>query len=200
MVDGKLYAPFSFGRYWDGQDIRSGIGCMGFLRLDAATFARDWLVRYSDRPGARGEANWNRNCSEAEGRWVSIGRFILFSPPSPALWSTPSSFDVGPQHLHASYMGREVVSRESGARTTLPGEDHTYLLFLDGLEGGFARFEYDSDRRRLEAFPGGTGGPYDLNLDLGPRASRVRLARDAQGRAYVFGQDQNGQALVARIR
>lgn len=201
VVDGKLYAPFSFGAYYDGQRVYFGRGCMGFLSLDTASLARDWLVRFSDRHGASGEATWSWYCSEAEDAWFNIGRSVVFvRPPSPALWFAPSSFDVGPQAVHASQMAREVVSRESGARLTLPGDNSTYLLFLDGLEGGFARFEYDDNRRRLEVFPGGTGGPHDLNLALGPRVYEVYLARDAQGRAYVFGQDQDGQALVARLR
>jgi hypothetical protein len=198
LEGGKLYALFGIGDVRDnntGQHISSH--CMGFLRLDGATFARDWLTRPT-RPGANEESTWQRDCPESS--WRSSGTALILisqgpSPqgPSPILWFKDRNFDLGDTQLYALYMGQEVLRKEDGAKETLPGDD-PYLLFLPG---GFVRFrQIDA---YLEARPGGTEGPYRLAGWESDEDKRTILYKDAQGRVYVYG-DRNGELRVARIR
>lgn len=194
LEGGKVYAVFSVGAVWTGSYI-SGSHCLGFLRLDAATFARDWLTRPT-RQGANGEASWSPECRSS---WQNFGWFISpssTSVPAPAYWSAPRSFDLDATRLFASSTGSEALLKETGDVVPVPGGDNgRALLFLPGFPEGLVRFDVSSANRLL-AYPGGTEGPYALNLEVG----YAPVFKDPEGRVYAYGNSTDGRGLVVRLR
>jgi len=193
LEGGKLYAVFSIGdvmRVDTRPPFLEASHCVGFLRLDAATFARDWLTRPT-RPGANGETTWQRDCPESSwslaGAYLWISSLDSFSCTSacPAVHTGAANFELGDGQLYAAALGREVLRKEDGAKETLPGDD-PYLLFLPG---GFVRFGVVG--ASLQTRPGGTEGPYLLQgfLPSPPPPDlfyQVGFYRDAQGRVYAW--------------
>jgi hypothetical protein len=189
LEGGKVYAVFGVGKVWTENGLLRS-RCLGFLRLDAATFARDWLTRPT-RQGANGEASWSRECSSS---WQGSG-ILVHSPllPSPIIWSSIRSFDLDATRLFASNTGSEALFKETGGVVPVPGGDYRFLLFLPGFPEGLVRF---SDQNRLLAYPGGTEGPYALNLDV----NEALVFKDPEGRVYAYGSSTDGRGLVARLR
>jgi len=195
LEGGKVYAVFSVGK------VRTENGfldshCLGFLRLDAATFARDWLTRPT-RQGANGETSWSRECSSS---WKSFGWFTrLTSVPSPAIWYSTRSFDLDATRLFASSTGSEALLKETGGVVPVPGGDNgRALLFLPGFPEGLVRFFslYTNEGERPWAFLGGTEGPYALNLEV----NYGHVFKDPEGRVYAYGSSTDGRGLVVRLR
>jgi hypothetical protein len=196
LEGGKVYAVFSVGPVWTGSNL-SDSHCLGFLRLDTATFARDWLTRPT-RQGANGEASWSRECSSS---WRWFGRYFTFtgSAPVPACWYAPRSFDLDATRLFASSTGSEALLKETGGVVPVPGGDNGgALLFLPGFPEGLVRFPVSSANRLL-AYPGGTEGPYVLNLEVN-YAVIVSVFKDPEGRVYAYGSSTDGRGLVVRLR
>jgi hypothetical protein len=195
LEGGKVYAVFSVGEVWTGSDL-SDLHFLGFLRLDAATFARDWLTRPT-RQGANGEASWSRECSSS---WTWQGwYFPIGSAPTPAYWYAPRSFDLDATRLFASSTGSEALLKETGGVVPVPGGDNGgALLFLPGFPEGLVRFPASSANRLL-AYPGGTEGPYVLNLEV-TYAHVGFVFKDPEGRVYAYGSSTDGRGLVVRLR
>jgi hypothetical protein len=194
LEGGKVYAVFSVGRVWTENGPLDS-HCLGFLRLDAATFARDWLTRPT-RQGANGEASWSRECSSS---WRSPGWLVYStSLPSPAIWFSIVSFDLDATRLFASSTGSEALLKETGGVVPVPGGDYRSLLFLPGFPEGLVRFALPGGNRLL-AYPGGTEGPYVLNLEVN-YAHVVSVFKDPEGRVYAYGSSPDGRGLVVRLR
>jgi len=195
LEGGKVYAVFSVGQVWTGSN-RSDSHCLGFLRLDAATFARDWLTRPT-RQGANGETSWSWECSSS---WKSFGWFILSSStsvPSHAIWFSILSFDLDATRLFASSTGSEALLKETGGVMPVPGGDYQALLFLPGFPEGLVRFSYNTNQgKRPWALLGGTEGPYALNLEV----NYDLVFKDPEGRVYAYGSSTDGRGLVVRLR
>ncbi len=193
LEGGKVYAVFQVGTMWAGNGFLSS-HCVGFLRLDGATFARDWLTRPT-RQGANGEASWSRECSSS---WDGFGWYVyiyISAPPYPTYWYAPRSFDLGPDLLYASSTGPDALRKGDGAVVQVPGGDKRLLLFLPGFPEGLVRLTY-TEGNRLRAYPGGTEGPYALNLE----GTLGYVFKDPEGRVYAYGQGTDGRGLVARLR
>jgi len=189
LEGGKVYAVFGVGKVWTENGLLRS-RCLGFLRLDAATFARDWLTRPT-RQGANGEASWSRECSSS---WQGSGILVYSSLlPSPVIWFSIRSFDLDATRLFASNTGSEALLKETGGVVPVPGGDYRSLLFLPGFPEGLVRF---SGQNRLLAYPGGTEGPYALNLDV----DEALVFKDPEGRVYAYGSSTDGRGLVARLR
>lgn len=193
LEGGKVYAVFSVGV------VRTENGfldshCLGFLRLDAATFARDWLTRPT-RQGANGEASWSQECSSS---WINVGWVIISSStsgPSLALCFSILSFDLDATRLFASSTGSEALLKETGGVVPVPGGDKgVALLFLPGFPEGLVRFALYGGNRLL-AYPGGTEGPYALN-----EVKYAHVFKDPEGRVYAYGISTDGRGLVVRLR
>jgi hypothetical protein len=193
LEGGKVYAVFSVGLVWTGSDL-SDSHCLGFLRLDAATFARDWLTRPT-RQGANGEASWSRECSSSW-RWQGWSIHTGLAP-APACWFAPRSFDLDATRLFASSTGSEALLKETGGVVPVPGRGGA-LLFLPGFPEGLVRFPVSSANRLL-AYPGGTEGPYVLNLEVS-YAHVISVFKDPEGRVYAYGSSTDGRGLVVRLR
>jgi hypothetical protein len=191
LEGGKVYAVFSVGLVWTGSDL-SDSSCLGFLRLDAATFARDWLTRPT-RQGANGEASWSRECSSSW-TWSGWYFYIGSAPPAPAIWYALRSFDLDATRLFASSTGSEALLKETGGVVPVPGRGGA-LLFLPGFPEGLVRFPVSSANRLL-AYPGGTEGPYALNLEV----NYDLVFKDPEGRVYAYGSSTDGRGLVVRLR
>ena len=191
LEGGKVYAVFSVGLVWTGSDL-SDSSCLGFLRLDAATFARDWLTRPT-RQGANGEASWSRECSSSW-TWFGWYFFIGSAPPAPAIWYALRSFDLDATRLFASSTGSEALLKETGGVVPVPGRGGA-LLFLPGFPEGLVRFPVSSANRLL-AYPGGTEGPYVLNLEVNYEYF-VAVFKDPEGRVYAYSDSTD---LVVRLR
>jgi hypothetical protein len=190
LEGGKVYAVFSVGEVWTGSNF-SDSHCLGFLRLDAATFARDWLTRPT-RQGANGEASWSRECSSS---WTWFGwYFYIGSAPVPVCWYAPRSFDLDATRLFASSTGSEALLKETGGVVPVPGRGGA-LLFLPGFPEGLVRFPVSSANRLL-AYPGGTEGPYVLNLEVNYEYF-VAVFKDPEGRVYAYSDSTD---LVVRLR
>jgi hypothetical protein len=192
LEGGKVYAVFSVGPVWTGSNLLDS-HCLGFLRLDAATFARDWLTRPT-RQGANGEASWSRECSSS---WTLLGWNFTFpwSAPVPVCWYAPRSFDLDATRLFASSTGSEALLKETGGVVPVPGGDNGgALLFLPGFPEGLVRFALYGGNRLL-AYPGGTEGPYALNLEVD-----YEVFKDPEGRVYAYGSSTDGRGLVVRLR
>ncbi|WP_243094048.1 BACON domain-containing protein [Thermus thalpophilus] len=194
LEGGKVYAAFEVG-FFTTPSFVATTRCVGFLRLDGATFARDWLNR-PFRQGAGGEPTWSRDCDSS---WNALGRFILSpaAPPAPAFWYAPRSFDLGPDLLYASFTGADALRKEDGGVVQVPGGDKRLLLFLPGFPEGLVRLTY-TEGNRLRAYPGGTEGPYALNLEGSNALGSV--FKDAEGRVYAYGQGTDDRGLVVRLR
>ena len=198
LEGGKVYAVFSVGLVWTGSDL-SDSSCLGFLRLDAATFARDWLTRPT-RQGANGEASWSLECSSS---WTWLGWYFYTgytgSAPAPACWYAPLSFDLDATRLFASSTGSEALLKETGGVVPVPGGNNGgALLFLPGFPEGLVRFALYGGNRLL-AYPGGTEGPYVLNLEVN-YAHVASVFKDPEGRVYAYGSSTDGRGLVVRLR
>ena len=191
LEGGKVYAVFSVGLVWTGSDL-SDSSCLGFLRLDAATFARDWLTRPT-RQGANGEASWSRECSSSW-TWSGWYFYIGSAPPAPAIWYALRSFDLDATRLFASSTGSEALLKETGGVVPVPGRGGA-LLFLPGFPEGLVRFPVSSANRLL-AYPGGTEGPYVLNLEVNYEYF-VAVFKDPEGRVYAYSDSTD---LVVRLR
>jgi len=193
LEGGKVYAVFSVGQVWTGSNRSdSDSHCLGFLRLDAATFARDWLTRPT-RQGANGEASWSRECSSS---WKWQGWSLYIGPaPAPGYWFAPRSFDLDATRLFASSTGSEALLKETGGVVPVPGGDYQALLFLPGFPEGLVCFPVFSANRLL-AYPGGTEGPYALNLE----GYYDLVFKDPEGRVYAYGRSTDGRGLVVRLR
>lgn len=78
----------------------------------------------------------------------------------------------------------------------VPGGDNGgALLFLPGFPEGLVRFPVSSANRLL-AYPGGTKGPYALNLEV----NYDLVFKDPEGRVYAYGSSTDGCGLVVRLR
>jgi hypothetical protein len=78
----------------------------------------------------------------------------------------------------------------------VPGGDNGgALLFLPGFPEGLVRFPVSSANRLL-AYPGGTEGPYALNLEV----NYDLVFKDPEGRVYAYGSSTDGRGLVVRLR
>jgi len=69
------------------------------------------------------------------------------------------------------------------------------LLFLPGFPEGLVRFPVSSANRLL-AYPGGTEGPYVLNLEVNYEYF-VAVFKDPEGRVYAYSDSTD---LVVRLR
>jgi hypothetical protein len=192
LEGGKVYAVFSVGIV-QTENRRLDSHCLGFLRLDAATFARDWLTRPT-RQGANGEASWSRECSSS---WENFGWLLIStSLPSPAICYGIPSFDLDATRLFASSTGSEALLKETGGVVPVPGGGNgKVLLFLPGFPEGLVRFRVPRANRLL-AYPGGTEGPYALNLEGG----LIYVLKDPEGRVYAYRSSTDGRGLVVRLR
>ncbi|KGQ21342.1 putative Ig domain-containing protein [Thermus filiformis] len=195
LENGKLYAVVAGGDLYNRTT--GGFGGnpykrMGILRLDANSFSRDWFI-------------WDK---EVGSSWSPAGYFIYFTndfsscetqgEDCPVIWYALVNFDLGDTQLYANYMGQDVLRKEDGTKETLEGGNPSFLSYLLFLPNGFVRFGSYSSRTVLEAYPGGTEGPYRLAGWESDTFSPT-LYKDAQGRVYVYGI-RNGELRVARIR
>lgn len=78
------------------------------------------------------------------------------------------------------------------------GNNGGALLFLPGFPEGLVRFPVSSANRLL-AYPGGTEGPYVLNLEVN-YAHVASVFKDPEGRVYAYGSSTDGRGLVVRLR
>jgi hypothetical protein len=97
--------------------------------------------------------------------------------------------------LFASSTGSEALLKETGGVVPVPGGDNGgALLFLPGFPEGLVRFALYGGNRLL-AYPGGTEGPYALNLEVD-----YEVFKDPEGRVYAYGSSTDGRGLVVRLR